>query len=1085
MAVTVCADGLSVIHKGSGGEANATLPDVCLTTVGTSVVPIPYGNNAKSADLTDGTTTVVADGGNSIAIKGCKFSKSTGDAGGDKKGVSSGTIEAEAEFITASPTVKIEGKGVCRLSDQMTMNKANTMCLGGAQNPSVSVAEDKEGTYTIDIHCRYPDSEPLKNAKFVVEDPAGSQLAKGQLDDKGKASVSGLPNTSCKVVYQEDVRPYQVKKRRPPNPHKKDICDDEFFVLSAKEKLPFWLPRSVNIQRDSWGFFDVNISTDPDFRDMVGAEIRAYVELDLTNQEVQYLSEQIIALLDNDRINDEHVTVLIGQVAPLLDSQGEVIHVLTHIHPEESKHNLVAVMRHMGYGDPQAYLDEFCWDDQKNQTTKFASEILERTEKRLKCLQNYASIAGYPTTEDIISKQFDKVSQAKRRLPDQISKAITLLKEKTTQIQNKGQTPTVVLGDTVGHATPSRKINDVVQVRQHLPTPLVVALTYDDMEKTPVSGIPYKVQYANGELFEGWLNGQGKALIHGVPDKQKPHIEFGKDEDKTEADANIESVYQSLDSETTKLAQELVKQAIARNLSRPQPDPELVEQLKALVDDELAELRARKAEFNHASFVEQGWAYGQQALNGVVDGVVNYIPDFGEIGDILNELDIDPTVLIDALVTGDIDELQRALQNIDRAKIGLQQASESMEAILLIISDEKIREYLLQIPVKFLDAIPQCELAKIAASQLTQKGIDLGMVWGGSAATTAGAALLGSVTTTPIGGVTAAGATGPATFAALTGIAVARSGGKALEPLMEALNRIVKLKKKQLNRHKKEPEDKETNLPKICPICHDSKCKNRKRLKPGKGNNNRGNYDAVMKRAYRKIGKVYPNNHDWYVGEGCLEVHHVIPVQAVNQKRFKTLFDNFSYDINEIHNLVVLPGKMALACELYVQRHQGNHSQGMALNLQGGQVLNLLTGHEQHNRHDKIKNFNNKLFKNKKIKGDDFRYPMAARKQVLDLKRRIEKGVLCDHAGNQDKLNEMFEHEMKKHSKKILGYIQDFTWTIAYDGRDYRDGGPGCSNVSTIKNKRQGLQRANICDKENRDHGFNLGQFTGTLQLGK
>lgn len=118
MAITICANGLSIVHKDSGGEASATLPDVCLTTVGNAVVPIPYGNSAKSSDLVDGTTTVFADGGNSIAIKGCRFSKSTGDSGGDKKGIASGTIEAEAKFISASPTVKIEGKGVCRLSDQ-------------------------------------------------------------------------------------------------------------------------------------------------------------------------------------------------------------------------------------------------------------------------------------------------------------------------------------------------------------------------------------------------------------------------------------------------------------------------------------------------------------------------------------------------------------------------------------------------------------------------------------------------------------------------------------------------------------------------------------------------------------------------------------------------------------------------------------------------------------------------------------------------------------------------------------------------------------------------------------------------------
>ncbi|HGS5580171.1 TPA: DUF4150 domain-containing protein, partial [Vibrio parahaemolyticus] len=132
--------------------------------VGKPIVPIPYGNNAKSADLAGGTTTISMDGGSSVAVKGSTFSKSTGDAGGDKKGVASGTIEAEAKFISASPTVKFEGKGVCRLSDQMTMNKANTMCLGGAQNPSVSVTEDQEGTYTVDLYLSYSDGEPVQGA---------------------------------------------------------------------------------------------------------------------------------------------------------------------------------------------------------------------------------------------------------------------------------------------------------------------------------------------------------------------------------------------------------------------------------------------------------------------------------------------------------------------------------------------------------------------------------------------------------------------------------------------------------------------------------------------------------------------------------------------------------------------------------------------------------------------------------------------------------------------------------------------------------------------------------------------------------
>ncbi|NRF28637.1 PAAR-like domain-containing protein [Vibrio coralliilyticus] len=212
MGVTVCANGLSVVHKGSGGEANATLPDVCLTTVGNAVVPIPYGNNAKSADLADGTTTVSMDGGNSIAIKGSKFAASTGDAGGDKKGVASGTIEAEAEFISASPTVSMEGKGVCRLSDQMTMNKANTMCLGGAQNPSVTVTEDANGTFTVDLEYRYPDGDPVYKADFKIIDGNGGEHV-GSLNEKGKASISGLPPGSIDLFLGEDKREVEPTKQ--------------------------------------------------------------------------------------------------------------------------------------------------------------------------------------------------------------------------------------------------------------------------------------------------------------------------------------------------------------------------------------------------------------------------------------------------------------------------------------------------------------------------------------------------------------------------------------------------------------------------------------------------------------------------------------------------------------------------------------------------------------------------------------------------------------------------------------------------------------------------------------------------------
>lgn len=129
---TVAANGaLTLCHKGSDGIAMATLPDVCKTQVGNAVSPIPYPNIAKDADLVDGSEAVTADGGNSIAIQGCKFSQSVGDEPGSLGGVSSGCINGEAKFISFSPNVNVEGKPVARLSDKMTMNKENAACMAG------------------------------------------------------------------------------------------------------------------------------------------------------------------------------------------------------------------------------------------------------------------------------------------------------------------------------------------------------------------------------------------------------------------------------------------------------------------------------------------------------------------------------------------------------------------------------------------------------------------------------------------------------------------------------------------------------------------------------------------------------------------------------------------------------------------------------------------------------------------------------------------------------------------------------------------------------------------------------------------
>ena len=59
MAVTINVNGLSLVHKESGGIAWATLPDVCRTPP--LNIPLPYQNVAFSSTLAKGSESVTAD----------------------------------------------------------------------------------------------------------------------------------------------------------------------------------------------------------------------------------------------------------------------------------------------------------------------------------------------------------------------------------------------------------------------------------------------------------------------------------------------------------------------------------------------------------------------------------------------------------------------------------------------------------------------------------------------------------------------------------------------------------------------------------------------------------------------------------------------------------------------------------------------------------------------------------------------------------------------------------------------------------------------------------------------------------------
>ena len=154
MPVTVKVNGTanSLVHKGSNHLSMATIPDVCKTPSPAGPVPIPYPNISQSATLDKGTTTVKADGGMMIAVKGSEFSLSNGDNAGVAGGVKSSTFMKESTWILYSFDVKMDGKNACRLSDKKFQNHENTVDLGGAIGPLKPVApitgDDCGGSYS-------------------------------------------------------------------------------------------------------------------------------------------------------------------------------------------------------------------------------------------------------------------------------------------------------------------------------------------------------------------------------------------------------------------------------------------------------------------------------------------------------------------------------------------------------------------------------------------------------------------------------------------------------------------------------------------------------------------------------------------------------------------------------------------------------------------------------------------------------------------------------------------------------------------------------------------------------------------------
>jgi hypothetical protein len=171
--------------------------------------------------------------------------------------------------------------------------------------------------------------------------------------------------------------------------------------------------------------------------------------------------------------------------------------------------------------------------------------------------------------------------------------------------------------------------------------------------------------------------------------------------------------------------------------------------------------------------------------------------------------------------------------------------------------------------------------------------------------------------------------------------------------------------------------------------------------------------------------------HPWYAGGFSLAAHHLICLEAMTDAIWGRICTDFGYHIDRKANGVFLPMKMAIACQLGVPVHRGNHAEGHAFELH-------------------------------------LPYPDAVKRMLEGILDKVKGGAYCANP-------EGLVKKLDKVSAYILGQVQAFKWTLTRDGLDYAPGQVGCSGLKSIRQK-----PSNAKCPHHRRHGLRH-QMTGQL----
>ncbi|WP_298776495.1 AHH domain-containing protein [uncultured Shewanella sp.] len=345
---------------------------------------------------------------------------------------------------------------------------------------------------------------------------------------------------------------------------------------------------------------------------------------------------------------------------------------------------------------------------------------------------------------------------------------------------------------------PKKKVADTFAMA---PNRLIFKLVYDDKEQTKAANVPYTVIMEDGKNTQitGTLDKHGKAEVQ-PNTNHAAFILFGDEALAAEAQNTLDNAYTKLDNAINNKAKQSAQHAFDK-LNQQQSQQQKVPVTQAFADavnHKLDELNQQSQAFNNQSFLSQSWDMAKAAQSGAASGVTEYLPDLGDFGDLLDAADINVTMLIEAIATGDVDALEDKFQAWkERGKQGMWEACDTMEMLILLLSDSQGRELIASLPARMLAALPPDKVVEMSAYHVTQLGMDTAVVSGGTAV-----------------GTLAGGVGGPIACASLLLAANGRKAGKVLEETVEVLGEMKDaLKVVRNNNTKKQLYKKDPSIP--------------------------------------------------------------------------------------------------------------------------------------------------------------------------------------------------------------------------------------------------------------------------------